>query len=41
LLNQIRDERALLDAVKDVLPDEVRAWLRRHYGRDHPGVKER
>lgn len=39
LLSQIRDERALLDAVADVLPDMVRAWVLRHYGQDHPGAR--
>lgn len=38
LLSQIRDERALIEAITDVLPDMVRAWLLRHYGRDHPGA---
>lgn len=38
LLSLIRDEQVLLEAVNDVLPDMVRAWLLRHYGRDHPGA---
>lgn len=36
LLVRMRDEAALIEAVRDVLPMVVRDWIVDHYGRGHP-----
>lgn len=40
LLRQIRDEGALIRAVRDVLPGVLRDWVLDHYGRNHPSTRK-
>ncbi len=40
LLSQIRDENALIRAVRDVLPGVLRDWVLDHYGRNHPSARK-
>lgn len=40
LLLRIRDEAALIDAVRDQLPGIMRDWLLDHFGRGHPSARK-